>query len=138
MSHKRYIPSAYDANEPLLYRANRAGAQISNIVNRMNEASAGHNYVAAEQYALELLRAAELNIQYFQQFTRVETVSSVVLGKKLGTWNPHDGVNLLFPPNSYKEGDYFEATEGYGDFDPQDLLVAQGERWIRFPNHTPV
>lgn len=132
---KKYTPSSYNPTEPLAIRTATSMAQASSVLNRLTEAAAGRHYVVAEQYALELLRTAELAVQYYQQFTRPGTILSLPgpLGKKVGDWDPNDSTNHLFPPSTYEAGSYYVSIGCYADFEPGDLLIAIGEDWYRLP-----
>lgn len=149
MSHK-YVPSYYNPAESLEIRYHTAAAQLMAVTNNMTEAVAARNYEIAEKLALELLRTGELAVRYFQQFTKVETVASDSwnpddFGADLGDWNPEYTTNVLPSPHMLSEGDYYTATETYGDFRPGDRIVAQIDEieakrnrsdsgfWVRVP-----
>jgi|GEM_PF-4094212 len=136
---KKYVPSNYNPMEPLAIRTSQALASVNGVLNRMTEAGAGRHYVVAEQYALDLLRTAELAVQYYQQFTRPVTLLelTVPLGEKQGDWDPNESVNHLFPPNTYPVGSYYVASGSYADFEPGDLLVAIESNWFRVPKGAP-
>lgn len=129
---KNYIQSAYNESEPLKYRYIRAAAQVNNVINRMTEASAAQDFGVAEKYALELLRTAEMAVQYYQSQNTIETVTSMNLKTRLGTWNPYDSVNELHEPSSYETGDYFSVTTRCGQFEVGDALVVDGNRWVHW------
>lgn len=132
---KKYVPSYYNPTEPLELRHTQGMAQVSGILNRLTEASAGRHYVVAEQYALELLRTAEAAVLYFQKFTRPTTILElpVPLGANKGTWDPNESTNHLFPPSTHTAGDYYVSVGTYGAFEPGDLLIAIGQDWFRLP-----
>jgi hypothetical protein len=132
MSYKPYRPMRYDADAPLLNRAAESSAQVPSIYARMVEAAAGRNYVVAQQYAYDLLCAAQDCYDYYTQFVETTQINAgaIECTEYLGEWNPTDSLARLFPAHTHKMGSYYCVAEPWGQYTPGDRLVTDGTKWI--------